>query len=70
MVDIAKNFFVGTLAGCTGVLCVQPMDMVKVRTQLSSEARVSTFIGNVVRQIYSENGIRGFYKGLDSALLR
>ena len=49
MVDIAKNFLVGTLAGCTGVICVQPMDMVKVRTQLSSEALGSTNIINVFK---------------------
>jgi len=48
------------------------MDMIKVRIQLKSEARdknLSPF--KVARDIYAqEGGVKAFYKGLDSALLR
>jgi len=46
------------------------MDMVKVRSQLSSEAGQSTSIVNVAKTIHSEGGALGFYKGIDSAILR
>ena len=68
--DTAKNFLVGTLSGMTAVLVIQPMDMIKVRSQLSSEAGASTSIAKVARTVYSEGGVPGFYKGIDSALLR
>lgn len=68
--DTAKNFLVGTLSGMTAVLVIQPMDMIKVRTQLSSESGASTSIASVARTVYSEGGFTGFYKGMDSALLR
>jgi solute carrier family 25 oxoglutarate transporter 11 len=51
---------------------IQPIDMVKVRIQLKSEARgknLSPFI--IAKDIFAnEGGIKGFYKGIDSALLR
>ena len=68
--DTIKNFLVGTMSGVTAVLIIQPMDMVKVRTQLSSEGGKSTGISSVAREIYSEAGTLGFYKGIDSAILR
>lgn len=46
--------------------------MVKVRIQLKSEAKgkdLSPFV--IAKDIYhNEGGAKGFYKGLDSALLR
>jgi len=45
--------------------------MVKVRIQLGSEAGGSTSPFVVAKQIYAnDGGFKGFYKGLDSALLR
>ena len=68
--DTAKNFLVGTLSGMTAVLVIQPMDMIKVRSQLSSEAGESASIMKIGQKVYSEGGALGFYKGIDSALLR
>ena len=68
--DTIKNFLVGTCSGVTAVLVIQPMDMVKVRTQLSSEGGQSTGIVSVAKKIYGEGGALGFYKGIDSAILR
>jgi solute carrier family 25 oxoglutarate transporter 11 len=70
MSDFYKNFLVGTLASCTATTCIQPIDMVKVRIQLGSEAGGSTSPSVVARQIMSEGGPTAFYKGLDSAILR
>ena len=46
--------------------------MVKVRIQLRSEARAANLNPfNVAQEIYkNEGGIKAFYKGIDSALLR
>ena len=53
--------------------CIQPIDTVKVRIQLIGEAAVkgqskSPFV--VARNIFAVDGMRGFYKGIDSALFR
>jgi hypothetical protein len=46
--------------------------MVKVRIQLKSEARSSNLSPfTVAKEIFAnEGGIKAFYKGIDSALLR
>lgn len=52
--------------------CVmQPVDIVKVRLQVRGEAgntNLSPF--SVARELRAQAGIKGFYKGLDSALVR
>ena len=68
--DTLKNFLVGTLSGMTAVLFIQPMDMIKVRTQLSSESGGTTSIPKIAQEVFSEGGLKGFYRGMDSALLR
>lgn len=50
---------------------IQPVDIVKVRLQVRGEAgnkNLSPF--DVVRELKAEAGIKGFYRGLDSALVR
>lgn len=50
---------------------VQPIDIVKVRLQVRGEARHSNLSPfDVAREIRADGGIRSFYKGLDSALVR
>ncbi len=51
--------------------CIQPMDMLKVRLQVAGEAGTSTNPFTVAKGVFqNEGGIKAFYKGLDSALLR
>ncbi len=50
---------------------IQPIDTVKVRIQIKGEEGVknaSPF--SIAREIRQQQGIRGFYQGLDSALFR
>jgi len=68
--DVIKNFFCGTLSTCTATCFIQPMDMIKVQIQLGSEAGGSTSPFVIARQIAREGGMKGFYAGLDAALLR
>lgn len=70
MSDFYKNFAVGTLSACTATCCIQPMDMIKVRIQLRSEGGGSTSPFSVAREIYGAGGMKEFYKGLDSAIIR
>lgn len=46
------------------------MDMLKVRIQLNSESGKSRNPAVVAKTILQERGIKGFYAGIDSALLR
>ena len=67
---ILKNFLIGGLSGMCATSVIQPIDMLKVRIQLQSEAGGSTKVKHVAYSIYRTSGVRGFYAGLDSALLR
>ena len=50
---------------------IQPVDIVKVRLQLAGESGSPMGPFQIARQIIqNEGGVRAFYKGLDSALLR
>lgn len=65
------NFAIGGISGMLATCVVQPIDIVKVRIQVRGEAgnkNVSPF--DVAREIRAEGGMRTFYKGLDSALVR
>jgi solute carrier family 25 oxoglutarate transporter 11 len=44
--------------------------MVKVRIQLMSEMGGSTSPVVVAKELYAEGGVKGFYRGIDSAILR
>ena len=61
------------MAGCIATCCVQPIDMVKVRIQIMAAEHPGESFGplKVSRMVYAqEGGLTGFYKGLDSALMR
>ena len=66
------NMFVGGMAGMTAVSILLPLDMIKVRIQISSESgeRIRNPFTIAKRIYHNEGGFRAFYRGLDSALLR
>jgi solute carrier family 25 oxoglutarate transporter 11 len=69
----AKPFLFGAIAGCTATTCIQPLDMIKVRLQLSGEGGQGVVVKSPIqmgRIIYQETGALGFYKGLSAGLLR
>lgn len=49
---------------------IQPIDMIKVRIQLRGESQGKTSPIDVFKEIYHQGGVKGFYQGIDSALLR
>lgn len=70
----AKPFLVGSLSGTIASSAIQPIDTVKVVIQSRREAAgrgaAVTNPLTVAKDIVSENGVKGLYKGLDSAILR
>jgi solute carrier family 25 oxoglutarate transporter 11 len=73
---------IGGLSGMAATSCIQPIDTVKVRIQLRGEEagmakssgaafeKTSLSPFSVIKEILKNDGLKGFYKGLDSALLR
>lgn len=51
---------------------VQPIDMVKVQIQIKSGDNPGVKYGplNVAKSIWADSGMKGFYRGIDSALMR
>ncbi len=72
--DKILPFMVGGGSGMFATSIIQPIDMVKIQIQLKSEAlgkggRISPF--GVIRDMMNNGrGLKQFYKGLDSALMR
>lgn len=70
MPSLFLNFLTGGLSGMCATTIIQPIDMIKVRIQLRGESGGSTNPIQVAKEIHLEKGFKGFYRGLDSALLR
>lgn len=72
-VRVAQPFVVGGIAGCVATTVVQPIDMVKVRLQLSGESLGHTKPPSAIsmaRMILQQEGPRGFYTGISAAYAR
>ena len=54
-------------AGCISSVTTNPIWVVKTRLQLDREQK-PTSLGNVIKQIAKEKGIRGFYLGLTASI--
>lgn len=71
------DFIAGTIAGCAGQIVGHPLDSIKTRLQSealltstsSSGQRRQTSAYRCARSIYSEGGIRSFFRGLSLPLL-
>lgn len=71
--DAIIPFVIGGLSGCAASSVIQPIDTIKVRIQISGEALGAKASSNPIevgRQIIAESGVKGLYRGLDSALFR
>ncbi|XP_031837084.1 mitochondrial 2-oxoglutarate/malate carrier protein [Nomia melanderi] len=59
------NFIIGGVSGAIGQSATHPLDVIKVRMQLSKAS-----FGETLREILHGVGIRGFYVGWTAGLLR
>jgi len=68
------KFFNGCVSGCAAVSCTHPLDVMKVRMQLSGEGGAAQVQGKSVfataQKLIAEGGARQLYAGLSAALLR
>lgn len=67
LVQAALPFLVGGTSGMVGTICIQPIDMIKVRIQLSEGSATPV---SVVRQVIAHGRILDLYNGLSAGLLR
>ncbi|ETN37499.1 uncharacterized protein HMPREF1541_07121 [Cyphellophora europaea CBS 101466] len=63
----ALPFLVGGTSGIIATICIQPIDMIKVRIQLSEGAATPV---SVVKQVVAQGQILDLYNGLSAGLLR
>ncbi|TVY75833.1 putative mitochondrial 2-oxoglutarate/malate carrier protein [Lachnellula suecica] len=63
----ALPFLVGGTSGIVATICIQPIDMVKVRIQLSEGNPTPV---TVLRQVISEGRVLDLYNGLSAGILR
>lgn len=69
--DTIQPFVLGGASGVVATTCIQPIDTVKVRIQISGESRSgSTNPLSVGASIIKQDGVQGLYKGLSSAIFR
>jgi len=65
------KFFNGCASGCAAVSCTHPLDVMKVRMQLTGEGGgQKASVGAVVKNLLAEGGPKQLYSGLSAALLR
>lgn len=67
-----KDFLFGGISGMTASAVVHPLDTIKTRIQLYSEAHRGQNAGamTTARRMLAEEGFFSLYKGIDSALMR
>jgi len=62
-----QNLFAGGLAGTVSTLFNNPFDTIKTRMQKQGQNQTA---GEVIRGIYQERGIRGYWAGVSTRILR
>ncbi len=60
------SYIIGCLSGLTATTLVQPIDYIKVQSQLNPSINKL----NLLKNIYNTHGFREFYRGINIALMR
>jgi solute carrier family 25 (mitochondrial carnitine/acylcarnitine transporter), member 20/29 len=66
--DILPSFLAGGMAGAVSWAIVYPIDIAKTTIQMSETSSASTF--TVLREQYTQRGIRSLYRGLGTTMVR
>lgn len=64
-----KKFAAGSAAGALGSLAGNPFDVLKTK-MMASEAAGAPSIAGTARELFTNQGIVGFYRGIDSNIMR
>ena len=64
------KFISGLLGSITSVLICCPLDLIKVRLQISYENHMKDYrsISQIIKNTYKQEGLQGFYKGLKAGI--
>ncbi|XP_065646590.1 mitochondrial adenyl nucleotide antiporter SLC25A24 isoform X3 [Hydra vulgaris] len=65
---VQERFLAGSLAGICSQFSIYPMEVMKTRLAISKTGQYNGFF-DCAGQIYRQNGIKGFYKGLVPGLI-
>jgi solute carrier family 25 (mitochondrial carnitine/acylcarnitine transporter), member 20/29 len=60
----------GGSTGIFGSLILGPAELLKIRQQTASQKGADGSFGTVVRGIYAEGGVRGFFRGMSATMIR
>lgn len=64
-----KKFLAGSAAGALGSIAGNPFDVLKTK-MMTSEAKGQPSIMGTAKDLFSNQGIAGFYRGIDSNIMR
>ena len=64
-----SKFLAGALAGAVGSLAGNPFDVLKTR-MMANEGAESRGVGFFANEVYTNQGIGGFYKGIQANVMR
>jgi len=66
------HFFAGGFAGIASWICIFPVDLVKSKLQIDAKSKQKIYKSQLecIKHIYKANGIKGFYQGISSCLIR
>lgn len=65
--DFVNDLVCGSCAGLAYILTAHPLDSIKVRMQLERRPNIS--LRKIMNETYTNEGFRGFYKGMGSPLV-
>lgn len=66
--SLLKPFAMGALTGCCSATVLLPSEIVKAKTQISTERHITS--QQIVRQMIQRQGLRSFFIGFDAQLMR
>lgn len=66
------HFFAGGIAGIASWLGIFPIDLVKSKLQIDAKSKIKMYKNHLecIKHIYKVSGIKGFYQGISSSLIR
>lgn len=67
--SMLRKFMAGALAGGIGSCAGNPFDVLKTR-MMANESAESRGVGHFAREVYSSQGMKGFYKGIEANVMR
>jgi len=67
--NIYYHFMYGAVSGASAWAFIYPMDLIKTRVQATQGSNKVSFV-DVIKNVYRQNGIRGFFRGFHLAVIR